>query len=51
MAAMTGPLYLFLEGHNHILRPDAFIQAIKGFVRLLRELDASVSNDPRGSVT
>lgn len=48
---MSEPLYLVLDGHHHVLRPDAFVQAVKGFVRLLRELDASVSNDPRGSVT
>ena len=48
---MSEPLYLVLDGHNHVLRPDAFARAIQGFMRLLRELDASVSNDPRGSVT
>src|SRR6266542_5001977 len=51
MATMSEPLYLLLDGHNHVLRPDAFVQAIKGFVRLLRELDASVSTDPHGSAT
>jgi len=50
MKSKSEPLYLVLEGHNHVLRPDAFVDAVQGFVRFLREMDASVSNNPRGTV-
>lgn len=46
-----GPIYFVVEGHNRILRPGAFVQAVRGFMKLLTELDASVSRDPQGSVT
>lgn len=41
---------MVLDGHKHVLRPDDFVRAVQGFVRLLRELDASISNQPAGSV-
>ncbi len=44
------PIYFVLEGHNRILRPQPFIDAVRRFVKLLRELDASISRNPRGSV-
>jgi len=44
------PLYLVLEGHKRVLRPDAFANALQAFVKLLRELDAALSHDPRGTV-
>lgn len=51
MPISSEPIYLVLEGHDRVLRPDAFIRALRGFSKLLRELDASVSHDPYGSVT
>ena len=45
------PIYLVVEGHNRVLRPEAFVRALKGFARLLRELDAAVSRNARGSVS
>lgn len=47
---MVEPIYFVLEGHNRILRPVAFTKALQGFLRLLRELDASISHSIMGSV-
>jgi len=47
---MVEPIYFVLEGHNRILRPAAFTKALQGFLRLLRELDASISHSIMGSV-
>ncbi|HEX7121858.1 MAG TPA: hypothetical protein VF178_05750 [Gemmatimonadaceae bacterium] len=47
---MADPIYLYLDGHDHVLRPRQLILALGAFSKLLREIDAAVSGDPHGSV-
>lgn len=48
---MASPIHLRLQGHEGTLAPRPFIRAVQLFWGLLRDLDAAISRDARGSVS
>ena len=47
---MQGTIKLKLEGRNEVLTPGAFVNAVRYFWGVLRELDSAISHDVRGTV-
>ena len=47
---MPGSINLQLDGHNEILSPSTFLNAMRYFWGMLRDLDAAMSHDARGSI-
>jgi len=48
---MAEAIYLSLEGHQELLDPDRFTKAIRYFLGILRDLDAAISQNPKGTVS
>ena len=47
---MPEPICLQFDGNKQGLKPEPFISAMRDFLGLLKDLDATISNDPRGTI-
>jgi hypothetical protein len=47
---MAAPIYLEITAQKNKLTPSVFIATVRSFWSVLQNVDAAVSNDPRGSV-
>ena len=47
---MPGKINLRLEGHDEVLNPNTYINALRHFGEMLRELDLAISKGRMGSI-
>lgn len=48
---MSEPIHLQLEVRQETINPKSFIEAIRNFWGILRDLDAAITGDPRGTIS